>query len=129
MASIFDRNHIARTSADCRGLGLTHGLGESRVAVIEAFPGVRLWETFDENCKAAEAARDLAVQEAKRERDQVVKADPGWKVHSRHRINAAAAARCEQKVRAAQEECDAACGRAEQELMKALDQANRIIAK
>jgi hypothetical protein len=81
-----------------------------------------LWEAFDENCKAAEAARDSAVQEAKRERDQVVKADPGWNVHSRQRINAAAAARCEQKVGAAQEECDPACRRAEQELMEALDQ-------
>ena len=99
------------------------------MAVIEAFPGVTLWEGFDENCKAAEAARDFAIQEAKRERDQVVKADPGWRVHSRHRINAAAAARCEQKVKAAQEECDAACGRAEQELMEALDRASRTTTK
>ena len=99
------------------------------MAVIEAFPSVSLWETFDENCKAAEAARDLAVQEAKRERDQVVKADPGWKVHSRHRINAAAAARCERKVKAAQEECDAACGRAERELMEALDRTNQTTTK
>jgi hypothetical protein len=97
-------------------------------AVTETFPGVTLWEKFDDDCEKAEAARDLAVKEAERERDRVVKA-PCWKVHSRERIDGAAKARCERKVKAAEEECKAACERAEEELMKALNQREKARAQ
>jgi hypothetical protein len=41
------------------------------VDAIEAFPGVTLWEKFENTCKQAEAVRDRAVDDATRERDQV----------------------------------------------------------
>jgi hypothetical protein len=94
-------------------------------AVTEAFPGVTLWETFDQNCKLAEAVRDRAVEDATRERDLVVKSDPNWKVHSRERINAMAEVRCDRKVKAAQDNCEAACRRAEERLMEALDKREK----
>jgi hypothetical protein len=48
-------------------------LGGSTVeAVTEAFPGVALWEKFDDDCKTAEAARDPLIEAAKSERDLVV---------------------------------------------------------
>jgi hypothetical protein len=90
--------------------------------VTEVFPDVTLWETFDEDCKQAEAVRDCSVEDATRERDRVVRSDPNWKVHSRDRINASAEARRARKVNEAHEKYDAACKRAEEYLMKALDQ-------
>jgi hypothetical protein len=88
---------------------------------IETFPGVTLWEKFDEDCRKAEAIRDPLIEEAKRERDLVVKSDPNWKVHSRERINAMAEARCDRKVKMAEEMCDAHCKDAEEKLIEALD--------
>jgi putative heme iron utilization protein len=92
------------------------------VEAKESFPGVSLWQDFDKACQLAEAARDLLVEAAKRERDMVVKSDPNWKVHSRERINAAAEARCAEKIKAAEDEFDAACEHAKEKLMKALDE-------
>ena len=95
------------------------------VEAIETFPGVTLWEKFDDDCKRAEAARDEAVEDSVRERDRVVNSDPGWKLHSRDRINALAKARYDRKVKEAQEACDALCARAQEELMRALDDRER----
>lgn len=93
--------------------------------VTEAFPGVSLWQDFDKACQLAEAARDPLVEAAKRERDLVVNRLPGWTVHSSERIKAAAEARCDRKVKAAQDDCEAACRHAEEELVKALDQREK----
>ena len=87
----------------------------------EVFPGVQLWEAFDEACAKAEAVRESAIAQAAKERDRVVNLLSAWKVHASNRIKAAAYARWEVKSKAAQEECDVACSSAEKELMMALD--------
>jgi hypothetical protein len=38
------------------------------VEATETFPGVTLWEKFDEDCREAEAIREPLVEAAKRER-------------------------------------------------------------
>ena len=91
------------------------------MVATEVFPGVTLWETFDYSCKVAEAARDRAVREATAERDRVLNSLPGWKVHAPERIRAAAEARYDRKLKAAQQDCEDACRQAEKELMEALD--------
>jgi hypothetical protein len=91
------------------------------VEAIEAFPGVQLWETFDEACAEAEAVRERVLEEAAKERDRIVNALCSWNVHAPNRIKAAAYARWEVKTKAAKQKCDAACNSAEEELMKALD--------
>ena len=89
--------------------------------MTEAFPDLALWEKLDDDCKTAEAASDPLIEAAKSERDLVVNRLPHWKVLSRERIKAAAEARYDQKVKAAQDTCEAACQLAEKELKKALD--------
>jgi hypothetical protein len=90
--------HIARIFADDQP---RNPAGGSTVEATETFPSVTLWEKFDEACKEAEPIRDLLIEEAKRERDLVVKSNP-WRVHSRERINAMAEDRCDRKVKAAE---------------------------
>ena len=86
-----------------------------------------MWEKFDDNCKEAEDARDLAVKEAEKERDQVVRSLPGRTVvHAPERIKAVAKARCERRIKAAQEGYEAACTRAEHELMRVLDKRQSV---
>ena len=89
---------------------------------VEAFPGVILWEEFDKTCKQAEAVRDRAVQEAARERDQVINpvAVAAWTASDR--VQRAAHARYEAKVAASQTKCDKECENAQAELTRALDQ-------
>ena len=96
--------------------------------MTEVFPGVTLWERFDEDCRIAEAARDHAVAAATDERDQVVSRLSCWKLHSPERIKAAAEARFDQKMRVAQEQFESACSRAEDKLMAALDQDEKARA-
>lgn len=93
--------------------------------VTEAFPGVILWENFDKACQAAEEARAHRVEAAEKERNRVVQSDPNWMVHSRERINATAEARYARKVKAAEDAFEAACRKAEEELMVALDEREK----
>jgi hypothetical protein len=92
------------------------------VEPTEAFPGVPLWEKFADACKFAEAVRNRALEQATRERDQVINRLPVWKCSSPDRVRAAAIARYKEKVTAAQTKCDADCQEAEKDLMTALDQ-------
>jgi hypothetical protein len=89
---------------------------------VEAFPGVSLWEDFDKTCKQAEAVRDSAVQEAARERDQVINpvAAAAWTASDR--VQRVANARYEAKVATSQTKCDKECENAQAELTRALDQ-------
>jgi signal transduction histidine kinase len=89
------------------------------VAVTKNVPG--LCDRFEEACEAAEAARVQAVQKATKERDHFVSSISHGHVEPTKRLKAALEARRERKVEAAQEECEAACRQAEDELMKALD--------
>jgi len=89
------------------------------VAVTKDVPG--LCERFEEACEAAEAARVQAVQKATKERNHFVSSISLGRVEPSERVKAALEARRERKVKAAQEQCEAACGRAEEVLMKALD--------
>jgi F0F1-type ATP synthase membrane subunit b/b' len=89
------------------------------VAVTQDVPG--LCERFEEACEVAEAARVKAVEKATRERDYLVSSISRGRVEPSERLKAVLEARCERKVEAAQEECEAACRKAEDELMKALD--------
>ena len=95
---------------------------EVNPGVTEAFPSVTLWEKFDAACEAAEAARARAVRAAIAERDQVVSYIPVWDLCAPDRIRSAALARYDQQIQAAQSECEAACARAQRQLMEALDQ-------
>jgi hypothetical protein len=113
---------VARISTDDQP---RNPAGGSSVEAAETFPGVTLWEKFDEACKEAEPIRDLLIEETKRERDLVVKSDPNWRVHSRERINAMAEARCDRKVKAAEAMYHALCKHAEEKLMEALDQREK----
>jgi hypothetical protein len=92
------------------------------VDAIEAFPGVTLWQKFDNTCKQAEAVRDRAVEDAIRERDQITNPTvaPAWTASDR--VQRAANARYEAKVTMAQTKHDKECGNAEAELTRALDQ-------
>jgi hypothetical protein len=77
---------------------------------------------FDKTCKQAEAVRDRAVQEATRERDQVINpvAAAAWTASDR--VQRAANVRYEAKVAASQTKCDKECENAQAELTRALDQ-------
>ena len=86
------------------------------------FLGVGEWELFDEICEGAEAARDRAVREATVKRDHFVNSISGWRVESRERVRAAAEVRYAGKVKDAEEQRQAPCRSAEQDLLKALDQ-------
>ena len=86
---------------------------------VEAFPGLILWEKFDKTCKQAEAVRDRAVEEATRERDQVIN-PVVWTASDR--VKGAANARYQAKVTASQTKCDKECENAEAELTRALEQ-------
>jgi hypothetical protein len=86
----------------------------------EGFPGAKLWSDFDDSCKKAEVVRNCATAEATRERDRVVNSLPGW--DPTDRVKAAASARYDRKVVAAQTKCDEDCKYAEKQLMTALDQ-------
>jgi hypothetical protein len=81
----------------------------------------RLCESFEVACEAAEAARVEAVQKATRERDHFLSSISRGPMDPTKRLLAALEARRERKVKAAHEECEAACRKAEDELMKALD--------
>ena len=88
-----------------------------------AFPGgVGECEKFEEACEQAEASRDIAVQKAARERDQILNSISRGAMKPSERIKSALQTRCAGRVKAAEEECEAACQTAEQELFKALDQ-------
>jgi hypothetical protein len=89
------------------------------VAVTQHVPG--LCERFEEACEAAEAARVQAVQKATKERDHFVSSISRGRMEPSERLKAVLEARCERKVKAAKDECEAACRQAEDELMKALD--------
>jgi hypothetical protein len=89
------------------------------VAATKNVPG--LCESFEVACEAAEATRVQAVQKATRERDQFLSSISHGHAEPTKRLKAALEARRERKVEAAQEECEAACRKAEDELMKALD--------
>jgi endo-alpha-1,4-polygalactosaminidase (GH114 family) len=89
---------------------------------VEAFPGVVLWEEFDKTCKQAEAVRDRAVQEATRERDQVINPVSVVAWAASDRVQRAANARYEAKLAASQAKCDKECENAQAELTRALDQ-------
>jgi hypothetical protein len=92
--------------------------------ITEAFLDLTLWEKFDAACGEAEAARSRAVKLAIAERDQVVSHIPVWNLSAPDRIRATALARYDEKIQAAQSECEAACARARRALMEALDQVN-----
>jgi hypothetical protein len=89
------------------------------VAVTKDVPG--LCERFEETCEAAEAACAQAVQKATKERNHFVSSISHGRVEPSKRVKAALEARRERKVKAAQEDHEAACRKAEDELMKALD--------
>jgi hypothetical protein len=89
------------------------------VAVTKDVPG--LCESFEKACEAAEAARVQAVEKATRERDHFMSSISRGRAKPGERLETALKARCERKVKAAQEECEAACRQAEDELMKTLD--------
>jgi hypothetical protein len=89
------------------------------VAATQDIPG--LCERFDEACEAAEAARMQAGHNATKERDHFVRSISRGRAEPSERVKAALEARRERKVKAAQEECEAACRQAEDVLMKALD--------
>jgi hypothetical protein len=89
------------------------------VAATEDVPS--LCERFEDACEAAEAARVQAVQNATEERNRFVGAISRGRAEPSERLTAALEARRERKVKAAQEECEAACREAEDVLMKALD--------
>jgi hypothetical protein len=93
------------------------------MTVTEPFPAVTLWEQFDAACEEAEAARARAVKLATAERDRIVTYIAVGNLRAPDRIRSAALARYDQQVQAAQSECEAACARAQRELMAALDQA------
>jgi hypothetical protein len=95
---------------------------EVYVDAIGAFPGVTLWEKFDNTCKQAEAVRDRAVDDATRERDQVTNPVVAAAWTASDRVQRAANARYEAKVTTAQTKYDKECGNAEAELTRALDQ-------
>lgn len=84
--------------------------------------GVEACEKFDEACERAETVRDRAVEKATEERDQIVSSISRGRMEPSKRLKAALEARCAGRVKAAQEECEAAYRQAEEELMKALDQ-------
>ncbi len=88
------------------------------------FPGdVEECEKFEEACERAAASRDLAVQKAIKERDQIMNSISYGRTKPSERIKSALEARCAGRVKAADEQCEAACRTAEQELFKALDEA------
>jgi hypothetical protein len=89
------------------------------VAATKNVPG--LFETFEVACEAAEAARCEAVQKVTRERDHFLNSISQGHAEPTKRLLAALEARRERKVKAAHEECEAACQKAEDELMKVLD--------
>ena len=89
---------------------------------IEAFPGVTLWQKFDNTCKQAEAVRERAEAEAIRERDQVTNSAVAAAWTASDRVQRAANARYEAKMTTAQTKYDKECGNAEAELTRALDQ-------
>ncbi len=89
------------------------------MAATEDVPS--LCERFEDACEAAEAARVQAVQNATKERNRFVSAISRGHAEPSERLKAALEARRERKVKAAQEECEAACRQAEDVLMKALD--------
>jgi hypothetical protein len=89
------------------------------VTVTEDVPG--LWERYEDACETAEAARVQAVTKATKELDHLVNSISHGRAEPGARLKGALKARCDRKVKAAQEDCDAACSQAEDELMKALD--------
>jgi hypothetical protein len=94
------------------------------------FPG-GVCEKFEEACERAAASRDLAAQKATKERDKIMSSISNGRMKPSERIKAALEARRAGKVTAAEEQCEAACRTAEQELFKALDEieARRIPAQ
>jgi hypothetical protein len=89
--------------------------------ITVGFPG-GVCEKFDEACERAAASRNLAVQKATKERDKIMSSISNGRMKPSERIKAALEARRAGKVKAAEEQCEAACRTAEQELFKALDE-------
>ena len=89
------------------------------MAATKDVPG--LCERFEEACEAAEAARVNAIERATNERNHFLSSISRGRAEPSEGLKAALEARRERKVKAAQEECEAACRKAEDELMKALD--------
>jgi F0F1-type ATP synthase membrane subunit b/b' len=110
---------MARIFVDVRGRDFKPIFEEATVAVTKDVPG--LCERFEETCEAAEVTRVQAVEKATKERNHFVSSISRGRVEPSERLKTALEARRERKVKAAQEEYEAACGRAEEELMKALD--------